>query len=90
MLPYRNITLTRTAYPWRHFLEVTQMHKQFGKIGAIRRELDGKACHFCGGRKYQLVLRGNMELDAGGLFARCTQCQRPRGLDDDLGRILWM
>ena len=40
------------------------MHKQIGKIGAIRRELDGKACSFCGCRKYQLVLRGNMQPQA--------------------------
>jgi hypothetical protein len=66
------------------------MHKQTGKIGAIRRELDGKACPICGGHKYQLVLRGNMLQQAGGLFARCSQCQRPRGLDKDLGPILWM
>jgi hypothetical protein len=31
------------------------MHKQIGKIGAILRELDGKACPFCEGHKYQLV-----------------------------------
>jgi len=66
------------------------MHKQIGKIGAIRRELRGKACPICGGHKYQLVLRANMAPQSGALFARCTQCQRPRGLDDDLGRILWM
>ena len=66
------------------------MHKQIGKIGTIRRELDGKACLFCGGHKYQLVLRGNMQSQTGGLFARCSQCKRPRGLDEDLGRILWM
>jgi hypothetical protein len=65
------------------------MQKQIGKIGAIRRELRGKACPICGGHKYQLVLRGNMAPQAGTLFARCTQCQRPRGLDEDLGRILW-
>ncbi len=66
------------------------MHKQIGKIGAIRRELDGKACSFCGCRKYQLVLRGNIQPQAGRLFARCSQCQRSRGLDEDLARILWM
>ena len=66
------------------------MHKQIGKIGAIRRELDGNACPFCGGHKYQLVLRGNMQLKGGGLFARCAQCQRPRGLNEDPGPILWM
>jgi hypothetical protein len=26
----------------------------------------------------------------GKLFARCTQCHRPREIDEDLGRILWM
>jgi hypothetical protein len=66
------------------------MHKQIGKIGTIRRELEGKACPFCGGHKYQLVLRANMQPQAGGLFARCSQCQRPRGLDEALSRILWM
>lgn len=66
------------------------MQKQIGKIGAIRRELRGKACPICGGHKYQLVLRGNGSLQSGALFARCIQCQRPRGLDEDLGRILWI
>jgi hypothetical protein len=66
------------------------MHKQIGKIGAIRRELDGKACLFCGSHTYQLVLYGNMQPQADGLFARCSQCQRPRELKEDLGRILWM
>ncbi len=66
------------------------MHKQIGKIGAIRRELDGKACPSCGSHKYQLVLRGDMHPHAGGLFARCSQCQRPSELNEDLGRLLWM
>ena len=66
------------------------MHKQIGKIVAIRRELDGKACPCCGGHTYQLVLRGNMLPRADGRFARCSQCQRSRGLEEDLGRILWM
>lgn len=67
-----------------------KMHKQVGKIGAIRRELRGKACPSCGGHTYQLVLRGGIHVDTGSLYARCAQCQRPRGIDDDLGRILWM
>lgn len=66
------------------------MHKQAGKIGAIRREVHGKACPFCGGHKYQLVLRASGTADETGLFARCTQCQRSRGVDRDFGRILWM
>lgn len=66
------------------------MQKQMGKIGTIRRELEGKACPFCGGHTYQLVLRENMQPESGELFARCSQCQRPRGLDESLGRILWM
>lgn len=62
------------------------MHNQIGKIRAIRRELDGRACPFCGGHKYQLVLRRNMQPQAGSLFARCSRCQRPRELDEDLGQ----
>jgi hypothetical protein len=66
------------------------MHKQIGKIGAIRREIEGKACPFCKNHTYQLVLRGNMQSHDSGLIARCSQCQRPRGLDEDLGRVIWM
>lgn len=66
------------------------MHRHMGKIGSIRRELKGKACPFCGGYKYQLILRATSSSDDNRIFARCTQCQRPKELDDDLGRILWM
>jgi hypothetical protein len=68
------------------------MHKQLGKVGAIRREVRGKACRFCGGRTYQLILRATSvsASDRPGLFARCTHCQRSRALDEDLGTILWM
>jgi hypothetical protein len=36
------------------------------------------------------VLRGDADQQAGGLFARCSQCQHPYRLDEDIGRILWM
>jgi len=65
------------------------MHKQMGKIGVIRRELAGTPCPFCGGHTCQLVLRANMPPQGDGLFARCFQCQRPRGLDEALGHLLW-
>jgi len=65
------------------------MQKQLGKVGAVRREVHGKACRGCGGHTYQLVLRSR-DTEAAGLFARCTQCRRPRELDQDFGRILWM
>ena len=64
--------------------------KQVGKIGAIRRELEGKACPHCGWHKYQLVLKGNAASGEGGLYARCSHCQRPRSLAEDLQRILWI
>jgi len=66
------------------------MHKQVGKIGSVRRELHGKACSFCGGQKYQLVLRSQSSPGNDGLFARCSHCQRAKELDEELGRILWM
>jgi hypothetical protein len=66
------------------------MFKQEGKIGAIRRNVHGKACSCCGSRNYQLVLRSVKQSQVGKLFARCTQCQRPREIDEDFGRILWM
>jgi hypothetical protein len=66
------------------------MQKQAGKVGAIRRNVRGKACPFCGSRTYQLVLRSDQSAQVGKLYARCTQCQHPRDIDEDLGRILWM
>ena len=66
------------------------MQKQMGKIGAIRRELQGRACPSCGGHTYRLVLRAETHPHTGTLFARCAQCQRPRKLDKAVSRILWM
>ena len=66
------------------------MHKQLGKIGAIRREVHGRPCPFCGGHTYQLVLRTASTTDEAGILARCSHCHHPRRFDDDFGRILWM
>ena len=66
------------------------MQKQLGKIGVIRREVCGKACPFCGVHKYQLVLRASCTSESSGLFARCSQCQRPRSFDDNFGKVLWV
>lgn len=66
------------------------MQKQLGKVGAVRRQIQGKACRCCGGHTYQLILRPSGTSEQVSLFARCTQCQQPRGLDEDFGKILWM
>lgn len=61
------------------------MNEHGGKIDAIRRELDGKACPFCGGDTYHLILRPDVESQPGGIYARYSQCQRTRVVDEDLG-----
>jgi hypothetical protein len=66
------------------------MQKQEGKIGAIRRNVQGKACYSCGSRSYQLVLQSANERHVGKLFARCQHCHRARDIGEDLERILWM
>ena len=66
------------------------MQKQVGKIGAIRREIRGKACTSCGGHIYQIVLRSSLPPEDATLFARCTHCHHPRGIDKDFGKVLWM
>ena len=66
------------------------MYKQVGKVGTIRREVLGKACRFCGGRTYQLIIKLTGVKDSAGLSARCSHCQRSRKVSDDVGRILWM
>ena len=58
--------------------EMHKEHKEIRKIAPNSQELADKACPFCGGHKYQLVFRWDMQPQADGLFARCAQCQRPR------------
>lgn len=66
------------------------MQKQTGKVGAIRREIRGKACTSCGGHTYHIVLRPSLTPEDAKLFARCTHCQQPRGIDNEFVKILWM
>jgi hypothetical protein len=66
------------------------MNKQLGKIGTARREIHGKACPFCGGCMYQLVLRAAGDAEEFSLVVRCTRCHRPRRMDEDFGTVLWM
>jgi len=83
---------TQLLTPGYRCLEKRPMHQKtmIGKIGLIRRELDSKACPVCGSDKHQLVLRGDMQPQSGGLFARCSQYQRPhlRWLNEDFGLML--
>ena len=61
------------------------MNEHIGKIDAIRRDLGGKPCPSCGSDKYHLVLRPDVESQPDGISASCSQCQRVRGTDEDLG-----
>ena len=61
------------------------MNQPIGKIDAIRRDLVGTACPSCGGEKYHLVLRPDVEYQPDSISARCSQCQLVRGADEDLG-----
>jgi wobble nucleotide-excising tRNase len=61
------------------FLEMSAMHKEqqeVKKVDLNRRELDDKACPFCGAQTHTLVLRWDMESQADRLFTRCARCQR--------------
>jgi uncharacterized Zn finger protein len=64
------------------------MEKQLNRLGPIQQNLHGKACPFCGGKTYQLVLRSSG--DDSSLFVRCRQCGHPRTLDADFKSILWI
>ncbi len=66
------------------------MQKQLGKIGAIRREIRGKACSICGNHSYQLVLRSSCTFEESGLLARCSRCRHPKAVDDSFANVLWM
>ena len=66
------------------------MEKQENSRGGIRRELRGKACPFCGGTMYHLVLRTTGIADKSALSARCRHCGHPRSLETDFKHILWI
>lgn len=58
-----------------------------GRIGTIRKELEGTACPSCDWKKYEIVLRCGVGIQRGGLFAQCSRCHAPRDLqEDDLGQ----
>ena len=63
------------------------MEKEVRSVGTIRKELDGKACPFCGWEKYQLILRSDARPEGGGLFARCSRCHQSRDLARDLLKV---
>lgn len=64
------------------------MNEHRGKIDAIRRDLDGTACTFCGSDKYHLVLRSDVESQPGGIYADCSECNRTRGVDETSAHTL--
>lgn len=66
------------------------MEKQLNRLGPIRQNLQGKACPFCGGKTYQLVLRASGTPDNSSLFVRCRQCGHQKNLDADFKSVLWM
>lgn len=65
------------------------MKKQLGKIGTVRREIRGKACPFCGGYRYQLLVHSSTPSEEeSNALARCIQCNRPRQFDDGFWKNL--
>ncbi|MFO0773506.1 MAG: hypothetical protein U0172_02420 [Nitrospiraceae bacterium] len=68
----------------------TVVHKQPGRIGEVRRDLEGKPCSTCGRQRYHLVLRGRIAEGQGSIVARCSHCQQLRSVAADLQRILWV
>lgn len=66
------------------------MEKQPGTTRPIRQDIQGKACPFCGGKTYQLVLRASGPSNNSTLFIRCRQCGHPKSLDSDFKNILWI
>jgi hypothetical protein len=66
------------------------MENQINPRELIQQNLHQEACPFCGGKTYQLVLRTSGTLDDPSLFVRCRQCSRPRSLNTDFKRVLWI
>ncbi len=61
-----------------------------GRIGTIRRELEGKPCPFCACTRYQVVLKCGVEIRRDSLYAQCCRCYTRldlAGTDLDANRI---
>ena len=70
-------------FAWRKTME-----KQDEKLGPIQLETRGKACPFCGGNTYQLVLSPTRRLDDSILFVRCRRCGHPRSCAVEFKHVL--
>lgn len=66
------------------------MAKSGDTAGPISKEIHGKACPFCGGDTYQLILRGASVSDPSSLFVRCCQCSQPGNVDAEFKSTLWI
>jgi hypothetical protein len=65
------------------------MGKPSDTSGPIPKEINSKACPFCGGNTYQLVFRTASVTDVSSLLVRCCQCSHPGSLDAEFKSTLW-
>lgn len=66
------------------------MRKQGDPAKPIPKAIHGKACPFCGGNTYQLVLENASVSDDSSLLVRCHRCSRPKNLEGEFKSILWI
>lgn len=66
------------------------MRKQGGQAKPNPKAIHGKACPFCGGNTYQLVLEGASASDASSFLVHCHRCSRPKNVEGEFKSILWV
>ncbi len=53
-----------------------------GRIGTIRKELEGKACPSCGWHRYHVILKCGVEIRRETLYVQCSQCFTRRDIQE--------
>jgi hypothetical protein len=66
------------------------MRRQLGKVGAIRRDIEGDACPVCRGQVYQLILQPHALLNRHRLVARCRTCLQATPINPRTLPIIWV
>lgn len=84
------LSCSREIIEYLHMKRRLMMADHGTGAGTIRQRVRGKACPFCGGQAYQLVLRATCVSENPTLLIRCHQCHHARCLDQDAQEILWM
>ena len=66
------------------------MRKQRDQARPNPKAIHRKACPFCGGNTYQLILEHATTSEDSSLLVHCYRCSRPKNVEGEFKSILWV